>query len=106
NRSGESLGRTAILVPWFSPPTDGAPDSRPATRSGEGGAAAVGGSCPPHPSGAVRRRFRVKHALKSIEDALILLDEERPNGVQIGALEQIRDDLAIVLRVAEAEARP
>jgi hypothetical protein len=55
---------------------------------------------------ADRRRFRVKHALKSIEDALILLDEERPNGVQIGALEQIRDDLAIVLRVAEAEARP
>jgi len=39
----------------------------------------------------------------SIEDALILLDSERPNGVQVGALEQIRDDLAIVLRVAEAE---
>ena len=51
------------------------------------------------------RRFRVKHALKSIEDALILLDAERPNGVQVGALEGIRDDLAIVLRVAEAEAR-
>ena len=51
------------------------------------------------------RRFRVKHALKSIEDALILLDAERPNGVQVGALEQIRDDLAIVLRVAEAECR-
>lgn len=51
------------------------------------------------------RRFRVKHALKSIEDALILLDAERANGVQVGALEQIRDDLAIVLRVAEAEAR-
>ena len=52
---------------------------------------------------ADHRRFRVKHALKSIEDALILLDSERPNGVQVGALEQIRDDLAIVLRVAEAE---
>ena len=50
------------------------------------------------------RRFRVKHALKSIEDALILLDEERPNGIQVGALEQIRDDLMIVLRVAESEA--
>ena len=50
------------------------------------------------------RRFRVKHALKSIEDALILLDEERPNGIHVGALEQIRDDLAIVLRVAESEA--
>ena len=54
---------------------------------------------------ADRRRFRVKHALKSIEDALILLDSERPNGVQVGALEQIRNDLAIVLRVAEAECR-
>jgi hypothetical protein len=51
------------------------------------------------------RRFRVKHALRSIEDALILLDSERTNGVQVAALEQIRDDLAIVLRAAEAEAR-
>jgi hypothetical protein len=49
------------------------------------------------------RRFRVKHALKSIEDALILLGSERPNGVQVGALERIRDDLTIVLRMAEAE---
>jgi hypothetical protein len=52
---------------------------------------------------ADHRRFRVKHALKSIEDALILLDAERENGVQVSALEQIRDDLAVVLRVAEAE---
>jgi hypothetical protein len=41
--------------------------------------------------------------MKSIEDALILLDAERANGVQVSALEQIRDDLAVVLRVAEAE---
>jgi DNA-binding sugar fermentation-stimulating protein len=54
---------------------------------------------------ADHRRFRVKHALQSIEDALILLDTERPNGVQVTALEQIRDDLAVVLRVAEAECR-
>ena len=54
---------------------------------------------------ADHRRFRVKHALKSIEDALILLDGERPNGVQVGTLEQIRDDLAVVLRLAEAECR-
>ena len=52
---------------------------------------------------ADHRRFRVKHALKSIEDALILLDSERQNGVQVTALERIRDDLAVVLRVAEAE---
>ena len=52
---------------------------------------------------ADHRRFRIKHALKSIENALILLDAERANGVQVSTLEQIRDDLAVVLRVAEAE---
>jgi hypothetical protein len=51
------------------------------------------------------RRFRVKHALRAIEDALILLDSERAIGVQVCALEQIRDDLAVVLRLAEADCR-
>ena len=49
------------------------------------------------------RRFRVKHALRSIEDALILLDSERPVGIELSALERIRDDLAVVLRLAEGE---
>jgi hypothetical protein len=53
---------------------------------------------------AEHRRFRVKHALRSIEDALILLDAERPNGIQLSALERIRDDLEIVLRLAAVEA--
>jgi hypothetical protein len=49
------------------------------------------------------RRFRVKHALRAVEDALILLDSERAIGVQLSALERIRDDLALVLRLAEAD---
>jgi hypothetical protein len=51
------------------------------------------------------RRFRVKHALRAIEDALILLDGERTIGVQLSALERIRDDLSLVLRLAEADCR-
>ena len=51
------------------------------------------------------RRFRVKHALKSVEDALVLLDEERDAGIEVRALERIRDDLAVVLRMAVADCR-
>jgi hypothetical protein len=51
------------------------------------------------------RRFRVKHALRAVEDALILLDSERAIGVQLSALERIRDDLAVVLRLVEADCR-
>jgi hypothetical protein len=51
------------------------------------------------------RRFRVKHALRAVEDALILLDSERAIGVQVPALERIRDDLALVLRLVEAQGR-
>ena len=49
------------------------------------------------------RRFRVEHALRAVEDALILLDSERATGVQLSALERIRDDLAVVLRLAKAD---
>jgi hypothetical protein len=54
---------------------------------------------------ADKRRFRVKHALRSLEDALMLLDGTRAEGIEIGALQRVRDDLAIVLRLAEAECR-
>jgi hypothetical protein len=54
---------------------------------------------------AEKRRFRVKHALRSLEDALMLLERAPAHGVEIGALERVRDDLAIVLRLAEAECR-
>lgn len=54
---------------------------------------------------ADRRRFRVKHALRSLEDALMLLDTRPADGVEVAALERVRDDLAVVLRLAEAECR-
>jgi len=51
------------------------------------------------------RRFRLEHALKSLEDALILLDRERDNGVELSALERVRDDLGVVVRIAQADCR-
>ena len=50
-----------------------------------------------------RRRFRIKHALRSLEDALTLLDTKAAAGIEIAALERVRDDLKVVLRLAEAE---
>jgi hypothetical protein len=47
------------------------------------------------------RRFRVKHALRSIEDALSLLEPKPAEGVETTALERVRDDLAVVLRTLE-----
>jgi hypothetical protein len=49
------------------------------------------------------RRFEIGHALRSIEDALILLDGGAPEGLEIAALQRIRDDLAEVLRHVKAE---
>lgn len=48
------------------------------------------------------RRFRLEHALEAIENALILLDTEPAEAVEISALERVRDDLSILLRVAVA----
>ena len=62
------------------------------------------GSFSPSPVADIRR-FRVKHALRAVEDALILLDSERAAGAQLRALERIRDDLAVVLRLAEADCQ-
>jgi hypothetical protein len=47
------------------------------------------------------RRFRVKHALRSIDDALSLLRDKPAEGIETQALERVRDDLAIVLRALE-----
>ena len=52
-----------------------------------------------------RRRFRVKHALRAVDDAIALLEPAPAEGIEIAALERVRDDLTIVLRTAEAEAR-
>jgi hypothetical protein len=60
------------------------------------------GSLSPSPVADIRR-FRVEHALRAIEDALILLDSERGIGIQLSALERIRDDLAVVLRQVKVD---
>jgi len=49
------------------------------------------------------RRFRVKHALHAVEDALALLRPAPAEGIEIAALERVRDDLAVVLRVADGQ---
>jgi len=67
-----------------------------------GGYVGDGSSSPTKPV-ADLRRFRVKHGLKAVEDALILLDSERTVGVQLSTLERLRDDLAVLLRALEAE---
>jgi hypothetical protein len=43
----------------------------------------------------------VKHALRSIEDALTLLEDRPAEGIETRALERVRDDLAVVLRTFE-----
>jgi hypothetical protein len=48
------------------------------------------------------RRFRLEHALKAIEDALILLDTKPAEAIEVSALERVRDDLSVLLRVAVA----
>jgi hypothetical protein len=65
------------------------------------GGAVGGGSIPlTLSSPADIRRFRIEHALRAIENALILLDSEPAEGIELSALERIRDDLAVVLRLA------
>jgi hypothetical protein len=48
------------------------------------------------------RRFRLTHALQSLENALRLLSRTPDEGIEITALERIRDDLAVLVRVARA----
>jgi hypothetical protein len=65
----------------------------------------TGASSSPHSAAADRCRFRVKHALLAVEDALALLEPRPAEGIEVAALERVRDDLAIVLRAAEADCR-
>jgi hypothetical protein len=48
------------------------------------------------------RRFRLEHALKAIEDAVILLDTKPAEAIEVSALQRVRDDLSILLRAAVA----
>ncbi len=65
------------------------------------GGSVGGGSVPlPLSSPADIRRFRLEQALRAIENALILLDGRPADGVELSALERVRDDLAVVLRLA------
>jgi hypothetical protein len=59
----------------------------------------------PSATAADRRRFRVKSALRSVEDALTMLEPRPADGIEIAALQRVRDDLAVVLRQAEADSR-
>jgi hypothetical protein len=59
-----------------------------------------------HRSGpADRRRFRVKHALRAVDDAIALLEPAPADGIEVAALERVREDLTVVLREVEAESR-
>ena len=65
----------------------------------------TGASSSPRSAAADRCRFRVKHALLAVEDALALLEPRPAEGIEVAALERVRDDLAVVLRAAEADCR-
>jgi len=49
-----------------------------------------------------KRRFRVEHALSAVEDALRLLEPAPADGVELSALERVRDDLTVLLRAVNA----
>jgi hypothetical protein len=44
------------------------------------------------------RSFRLAKALQAIEDALLLLESRPAEGIEISALERVRDDLTVLLR--------
>jgi hypothetical protein len=52
------------------------------------------------------RRFRLEHALQSLENTLILLDVRPAEAIEIAALESVRDDLAVLLKAAVAASEP
>jgi hypothetical protein len=52
-----------------------------------------------------KRRFRLVHAIRAVEDALSLLDPPPADGIEVSALERVRADLALALRAVQMEAR-
>jgi hypothetical protein len=65
----------------------------------------LGGGHSPQDGVSDRRRFRIAHALRSVEDALLLLDPLPAEGIEVRALQRVRDDLSVLLR-AVAWERP
>lgn len=51
------------------------------------------------------RRFRLSLALRAVEDALRLLEPAPADGLELSALERVRDDLEVILRIEELESR-
>jgi len=49
------------------------------------------------------RRLRILLALEAVETALCLLDPAPAEGLEIRALERVRDDLEVILRIDEIE---
>jgi hypothetical protein len=54
-------------------------------------------------SASDRRRFQIASALRAVEDALLLLDPIPAEGIEIPALQRVRDDLSVLLRTAALE---
>jgi hypothetical protein len=54
---------------------------------------------------ASRRRFRVEHALRAVEQALLLLEPAPADGIEVRALERVREDLGVVLRTGTVGGR-
>jgi hypothetical protein len=52
-----------------------------------------------------RRRFRIAHALRAVEDALLLLNPVPAEGIEVRALQRVRDDLSVLLRATARERR-
>lgn len=73
---------------------------------GQARRAVLGESCGMTARGSTpeeRRRFRVKHALRAVDNAIALLEPSPADGIEIAALERVRDDLTVILRLAEVE---
>jgi hypothetical protein len=52
-----------------------------------------------------RRRFRITHALRAVEDAMHLLDPPPADWIEVRALRRVRDDLSTLLHTAGGEQR-
>jgi hypothetical protein len=52
------------------------------------------------------RRFRLEHALQALEDALILLDTQPAEAIELSALQRVREDLDVLVRATALSEPP